>query len=54
MIEINKEAIKAINVLKGEKAIGKFGDKGRNGVLIITVSKDEWKRYAEARRNNNE
>ncbi|PTB94149.1 hypothetical protein C9994_12375 [Marivirga lumbricoides] len=34
--KINPEDIKHINVLKGETAIEKYGDKGKNGVIEIT------------------
>jgi Spy/CpxP family protein refolding chaperone len=35
--DINPNDIEAIEVLKGEKAIEKFGENGRNGAIIITL-----------------
>ncbi|MEW4925463.1 M56 family metallopeptidase [Algibacter sp. 2305UL17-15] len=35
--KIPKENIEAIHVLKGEKAIEKYGDNGKNGVIEITL-----------------
>ena len=35
--QIKPDDIKAINVLKGEKALEKYGDKGENGVIEITM-----------------
>jgi len=37
--DINPTNIKSINVLKGEKAIAKYSDKGANGVIEITTNK---------------
>ncbi len=34
--EIDNGAIESVNVLKGESAIKKYGDKGKNGVIEIT------------------
>lgn len=34
--EVIPSTIKSIEVLKGEKAIEKYGDKGKNGVIIVT------------------
>jgi hypothetical protein len=33
-------AIATIEVFKGEKAMNKFGEKGRNGVIVITTKPD--------------
>ncbi|APY10165.1 hypothetical protein BWZ22_02460 [Seonamhaeicola sp. S2-3] len=38
---LNPEDIESINVLKDESAIKKYGDKGKNGVIIITTKKDK-------------
>ena len=37
MESIDPSTIKAINVLKGETAIEKYGEKGKNGVIVITL-----------------
>ncbi len=37
--DIDPENIATINVLKGDKAIEKYGDKGKNGVVIINTKK---------------
>ena len=37
--ELNKDTIEKISVLKGEKAIEKYGDKGKNGVIEIFLKK---------------
>ncbi len=37
---INPDDIESINVLKGEKATEKYGDKGENGVIEITMKSD--------------
>lgn len=34
---LNTELIDSINILKGKEAISKYGDKGKNGVIIITT-----------------
>jgi len=34
---LNTELIDSINILKGKEAINKYGDKGKNGVIIITT-----------------
>jgi len=39
MDDINPNDIESINVLKGESATAKYGDKGKNGVLEITMKK---------------
>lgn len=42
MKDLDANAIKAINVLKGENAINKYGEKGKNGVIEIEMkTKDE-------------
>jgi hypothetical protein len=40
MKDIDPNTIKSINVLKGENAIKKYGDKGKNGVIEITTKKN--------------
>ena len=37
--DIDPETIENINVFKGEKATEKYGEKGKNGVVIITTKK---------------
>ena len=37
MESIDPNTIKAVNVLKGEAAIEKYGEKGKNGVIVITL-----------------
>ena len=39
--EINPNTIESINVIKGEKAIEKYGDQGKNGVIEIKMKKRE-------------
>ncbi len=39
MEKLKPEQIEAIDVLKGEKATAAYGDKGKNGVIIIRVKK---------------
>ena len=39
MKKIDANSIKSVNVIKGENALQKYGDKGKNGVLIITLKK---------------
>ena len=39
LLEITPENVESINVLKGESATAKYGDKGRNGVILITMKK---------------
>jgi len=34
--KINPQSIESIEVLKGDKAINQYGDKGKNGVVVIT------------------
>ncbi len=41
MNAINPNEIKKMNVLKGDKAIAEYGDKGKNGVIIIETKKKE-------------
>ena len=38
--EINPDNIKTMNVLKGKKAIDKYGKKAENGVIEITTKKE--------------
>jgi len=37
MTNINPDDIKSINVIKGDKAVGLYGEKGKNGVVAITM-----------------
>jgi len=37
--DINPKNIESIKVLKGEVALKKFGEKGKNGVILITLKK---------------
>ena len=39
MSSINHENIETIEVLKGTKAIEKYGEKARDGVIIIKIRK---------------
>ena len=39
MRRLDKDKIKGIYVMKGNSAIKKYGDKGKNGVVIITLDK---------------
>lgn len=49
MKDIDPETIKSVNVLKGESAINKYGDKGKNGVVEITLKQiDDSAVYVEA------
>jgi TonB-dependent SusC/RagA subfamily outer membrane receptor len=36
---VSPDKIQSINVLKGEAAIKKYGEKGKNGVIEITTKK---------------
>ncbi|WP_299362700.1 M56 family metallopeptidase [Winogradskyella sp.] len=38
--KLNKKRIKSVTVLKDESAIEKYGDKGKNGVVIVTTKKN--------------
>jgi TonB-dependent SusC/RagA subfamily outer membrane receptor len=38
--KIDSETIKKVEVLKGKSAINKYGDKGKNGVILITTKKE--------------
>ncbi len=38
---IKPDDIQSIDVLKGEKATAQFGEKGQNGVIIVTMKKSE-------------
>lgn len=40
MNDVDPNTIKSINVLKGENAIKKYGEKGKNGVIEITTKKN--------------
>ena len=39
MKEISPDSIEKVEVLKGKSAIDKFGEKGKNGVILITTKK---------------
>ncbi|MDX1830277.1 MAG: M56 family metallopeptidase [Lutibacter sp.] len=39
--KINSETIEKIEVLKGKNAVKKYGDKGENGVILITTKKEK-------------
>ncbi|HQS52200.1 MAG: hypothetical protein B7X75_03680, partial [Sphingobacteriales bacterium 39-40-5] len=39
--DLSVMSIATIEVFKGEKALNKFGEKGRNGVVVITTKKDK-------------
>ena len=39
--KINPDEIESVNVLKGEKAIEKYGDEGKNGVIEIQLKEKE-------------
>ena len=43
MRAIGPDLIESINVLKGEHAIAKYGEKGKNGVLELTLKKGDTK-----------
>lgn len=38
--KIDPDSIKKMEVLKGKSAVNKYGDKGKNGVIIITTKKN--------------
>lgn len=38
--KIDSKTIKKMEVLKGESAINKYGEKGKNGVILITTKKE--------------
>lgn len=40
-VGISAESIKSVNVLKGKDATDKYGEKGKNGVIIITSKTEE-------------
>ena len=39
MDDLDKDKIETIEVLKGSKAVEKYGEKARNGVVVITSKK---------------
>ncbi|MEY4660484.1 MAG: hypothetical protein RLZZ42_436, partial [Bacteroidota bacterium] len=39
MKDVDPNSIKMVSVLKGENAVKKYGDKGKNGVIEITTKK---------------
>ena len=40
---LNHDNVASINVLKGEKAISEYGDKGKNGVIVVSTKKEDSK-----------
>jgi TonB-dependent SusC/RagA subfamily outer membrane receptor len=42
---LRPEQIQSIDVLKGSSAIAKYGDKGKNGVVLVTIKKEINKLY---------
>lgn len=42
---LDPNTIASVSILKGEAAINKFGDKGKNGVILISLKKDESNAY---------
>ena len=40
MTDIDPNTIKEVEVLKGEKAVEKYGDKAKDGVVIIITKKN--------------
>ncbi|MEM1326195.1 MAG: M56 family metallopeptidase [Bacteroidota bacterium] len=42
--EISPSDIKAIYIWKGDQAIKRYGEAGRNGVIEITTKREKWKR----------
>ena len=40
MNDVNPNTIQSINVLKGETAVKLYGEKGKNGVIVITTKKN--------------
>lgn len=40
MNDVNPNTIQSINVLKGESAVKLYGEKGKNGVIVITTKKN--------------
>tara|TARA_R110002050_G_scaffold92269_1_gene193120 strand:+ start:11403 stop:12734 length:1332 start_codon:yes stop_codon:yes gene_type:complete len=49
--KLNPENFKSINVLKDEKAIEKYGDKGKNGVIEITTKANS--KFVEEEKTSN-
>ncbi len=50
---INPETIKSVEVYKGEKAISLFGDRGKNGVIKITLKDDKTESPANLNKTSN-
>ena len=40
MKKISPDTIEKVEVFKGEKAIEKYGEKGKNGVILLTTKKE--------------
>jgi TonB-dependent SusC/RagA subfamily outer membrane receptor len=36
---LDAKSIQSVNVLKGQSAIAEYGEKGKNGVVIVTTKK---------------
>lgn len=59
-IELRKKAfgnidpndIEKVDILKDEKAIEKYGDKGKYGVVLITLKKNKFKKYKKLLKSN--
>ena len=41
MTQIDPKKIEKVNVLKGKQATEKYGEKGKDGVILVTLKKDE-------------
>jgi TonB-dependent SusC/RagA subfamily outer membrane receptor len=39
MNDIDPDRIKLVEILKGKKAVNTYGEKGKNGVILITTKK---------------
>ncbi len=44
LLNLNPQDIESIQVFKGEDAIAKYGDEGKNGVLLITTKNPKSKK----------
>lgn len=54
MTDLNPDDIESMNVLKGDAAIKKYGDKGKNGVIEITTKKLEMEEPRSNKTNLND
>ncbi len=43
MEKISPNTIESVTILKGEAAIEKYGDKAKDGVVLVTMKKSKWK-----------